>query len=158
MRNLCQFLLPVFSQLTWRSQSKTLKFTGHDCSVWQRNISEFMASMAAKKSIELQLQFPHLISFTARNSSTLPFQNFDRLKAEANTTHSQPRPERWDCMVWLPSVEALKPKFPLELQTVWYLYTSRNVWTFMHSLVLRQAHVIDSKVRRKNTIKYPHES
>ena len=38
------------------------------------------------------------------------------------------------------------------------IYTSRNVWTFMHSLVLRQAHVIDSKVRRKNTIKYPHES
>lgn len=38
------------------------------------------------------------------------------------------------------------------------IYTSRNVWTFMHSLVLRQAHVIDRKVRRKNTIKYPHES
>ena len=84
--------------------------------VWQRNILEFMASMAGRKSSKLQLQKQStqrhqknkvkwksllLINLAANSSTQLlvqkvrcaVFQSFQPcLKAEANTTHSQPRP------------------------------------------------------------------
>lgn len=166
MRNLCPFLLPVFSQLTWwRSQSKTLKFTGHDCSVWQRNISEFMA-MAGKKSSELQLQscsyynphFPQFDrSFTAFSTQLCLFKSStaSRRKLIPRTVNLGRKAE----IAWF-GCHPLKlwNRSFLWSSKLYGIYTSRNVWTFMHSLVLRQAHVIDRKVRRKNTIKYPHES